>query len=449
MTETDYMIYPKQFRSVKIPIEKRYCFFLMPFNEVFDEIYGALKEQLTKIGYTCNRADELTSSKPIINKILVEISKAQYVIVDLTGCNPNVFYELGITHTLKDAQNVLLLKQKDSSVPFDITHLQYHEYNQNNLIQLCSTVKKFITEGRYVSDFYDALNAHGIFQQSHNNQEIFLNYLQQKLRATDIITLTNILYNQSEEYSHKDEENILNTYQSIIYDVINEKKTEILPEILRLYGELLASCKDLDIVEIHINAFLNESFIHYNLSASDIDSYKTDLVVLLAEKRKLSNITLSWMINYFKKSKAATIDLNRYKLESFLMNYNYDEVNDLICNALLDKDCHVREHFADIAGEKRLSMAENNLRIKLINENNFYTARSIIEAMGKIGNVESIRFIFNWLSQNKQEIISTKNYFVFRHAHIAITKLDNTHDMRYVREFNDLYGVYINEETIL
>lgn len=154
----DYMIYPKQFRSAKIPIEKNYCFFLMPFQEKFDSIYGIIKDMLIDYGYICNRADELTGSKPIINKILTEILKAQYIVVDLTDCNPNVFYELGITHTFKDAQNVLLLKQKNSNVPFDITHLQYREYNPTNPKQLVSIIREFISNNKYISEFYEALN---------------------------------------------------------------------------------------------------------------------------------------------------------------------------------------------------------------------------------------------------------------------------------------------------
>ena len=81
----DYLIYPKQFRAAKIPIEKNRCFFLMPFSEPFDVIYGTVKDILMGSGYTCNRVDEITDSKPIISKILVEILKAQYIIVDLNS----------------------------------------------------------------------------------------------------------------------------------------------------------------------------------------------------------------------------------------------------------------------------------------------------------------------------------------------------------------------------
>ena len=105
----DYKIYPKQFKNVKIPIEKNRCFFIMPFAKEFDIVYGELKSLLGEDGYICTRVDEISGSTPIINKILTELLRAQFVIVDLTNCNPNVFYELGIAHTFKDAENIFLL----------------------------------------------------------------------------------------------------------------------------------------------------------------------------------------------------------------------------------------------------------------------------------------------------------------------------------------------------
>ena len=102
---------------------------LMPFDKIFDLIYGTIKSELQDNGYICNRADEIHGSYPIMNKILTEILKSQYIIADLTNLNPNVFYELGIAHTFKDAQNILLIKQKQFKCPFDITHLTYIEYD--------------------------------------------------------------------------------------------------------------------------------------------------------------------------------------------------------------------------------------------------------------------------------------------------------------------------------
>lgn len=73
----DYMIYPKQFRSAKIPIEKNYCFFLMPFQEKFDSIYGTIKDMLIDYGYICNRADELSKQQQPLPKMTKQPSVFQ------------------------------------------------------------------------------------------------------------------------------------------------------------------------------------------------------------------------------------------------------------------------------------------------------------------------------------------------------------------------------------
>lgn len=444
----DYMIYPKQFRSAKIPTEKNYCFFLMPFHERFDIVYGAVKEQLMSSGFVCNRADELSGSKPIINKILTEILRAQYIIVDLTDCNPNVFYELGITHTFKDAQNVLLIKQRDSKVPFDITHLQYQEYNPNNLKQLTSLIKKFITTNQYISDFYEALSVRGIIGIVHDNHEEFLDYLQNRL-GQDIVTITKILNHQCSELEEAVIEDSLDRYQLLVHRVIDARRFDLLPGILRLYAELLISCSSYMIAETHVSFFLNGFFTQHKLSEAEIQNYQTDMAVALAEQKKLLTIVLPWIINYFNRSKAASIDLNRYKLEAFLMTTEFEEVNRAIINSVFSSDCHIREHLADIIGEKRLTVAEDALCRQLSAEENYYTAVSIIEALGKLSHSDALIYIEQWLEMHSKDIIASKMFSVFRHAQNAVVRLDNTPTGDHRKKFAQQFGQYVTMDIPL
>ncbi|GKI13906.1 hypothetical protein CE91St44_03910 [Oscillospiraceae bacterium] len=444
----DYMIYPKQFRAAKIPTEKNYCFFLMPFHERFDLVYGAVKEQLMNCGFVCNRADELSGSKPIINKILTEILRAQYIVVDLTDCNPNVFYELGIAHTFKDAQNVLLIKQKDSKVPFDITHLQYQEYSAANLKQLTSMIKEFISNNQCISEFYEALNVRGIIGVIHDNHEDFLDYLRLRL-GEDITTITTILNYHGGDLNEAAIEDTLDRYQLLIHRVFDSNRKELLSGVLRLYEELLISCSSYMVAETHVSFFLNGFFAQHKLSVSEAQSYQTDLAVALAQKKKLLPIVLPWIINYFTRSKAAVIDLNRYKLEAFLMTSDYEEVNRSITNALFAQDCHIREHLADIIGEKRLVSAKDALCRQLAAEENFYTAVSIMEAIGKIGDTGGITHIEQWICAHKQDIVTSKMYFVFRHAYNAMIKLDSTPEGTYRERFIRNYGQYVTDNVPL
>ena len=336
----DYMIYPKQFRSAKIPVEKNRCFFLMPFHQSFDLIYGTVKDILMENGFVCNRVDEITDSKPIINKILVEILSAQYIVVDLTGGNPNVFYELGITHTFKDSQNVLLIKQKDTDAPFDIRHLQYREYNSNNLKQLAAIIRDFIAKNQRFSEFHEALNVHGIISIVHDNHEEFLDYLNTEM-GNDIVTLTSILNYRETETDEKSVSDTLDRYSSIVHKAIDTRRKDLLPGILKLYTELLSSCSSLATAEIHVSLYLGSFFSQHSLSPFEVCGYQTNLVVALAEKKKMLTIVMPWIIGYLSKSKAASIDLNRYKLEALLLMADDEEINRVITNSLFSNDCHI------------------------------------------------------------------------------------------------------------
>jgi hypothetical protein len=55
-----------------------------------------------------------------------KLMEARVVVADLTTKNPNVFYELGLAHTL--GHEVVLLTQNMDEIPFDLRHLRCHDY---------------------------------------------------------------------------------------------------------------------------------------------------------------------------------------------------------------------------------------------------------------------------------------------------------------------------------
>jgi len=81
---------------------KAFCFILMPFHEDFDDIYRlGIKDACTAAGAYCERVDEQTFHERILDRIYNQIAKADLVIADMTGRNPNVFYEVGYAHALE------------------------------------------------------------------------------------------------------------------------------------------------------------------------------------------------------------------------------------------------------------------------------------------------------------------------------------------------------------
>lgn len=298
------------------------------------------------------------------------------------------------------------------------------------------------------SEFHEALNVHGIISLVHDNQDAFVNYLHNNM-GDDIITLTSMLNFRETDVADKNVETALDRYVAMVHRIIDNRRMELLPGVLKLYSELLISCSSLAVAELHVSIYLGSFFAQHNLPYSEISSYQTDMVVALAEKRKMLTIVLPWIIGYFSKSKAASIDLNRYKLEALLLTSDVEEINRAITNALFSNDCHIREHMADIIGEKQLHSAGNALCRQLLSEENYYTAVSIMEALGKLNYGVGLASIEEWLIAHGQDIIERKTYSVFRHAQNAIIRLDYSPDGCQRGKFAQKYAKYIAENVPL
>ena len=111
-------------------IEGQLVSVMMPFDAGFAPIYAAIQQA----GIACNlltrRADEIWEAPGIIQDVVNLIDRARIVVCDLTGRNPNVFYEAGIAHTL--GREVIIITQSEHDVPFDLRHLRYIRYLNNN-----------------------------------------------------------------------------------------------------------------------------------------------------------------------------------------------------------------------------------------------------------------------------------------------------------------------------
>jgi len=118
------------FQGREFLVEDRLCFVLMPFREPFYRIYeDHIKPTLEAAGLQVIKADDLFTPTAIIEDIWEYINRSRLLVADVTGRNPNVFYELGIAHTVgKDA---IILTQDENDIPFDLRHLRHFRYTDN------------------------------------------------------------------------------------------------------------------------------------------------------------------------------------------------------------------------------------------------------------------------------------------------------------------------------
>lgn len=102
---------------------------MMPFSGGFAAVYEAIEGAVGAVGMRCNRADNIWEHHTVIQDVVSLIDRSRVVICDLSGRNPNVFYEAGISHTL--GREVILITQHSDDVPFDLRHIRYLPYLNN------------------------------------------------------------------------------------------------------------------------------------------------------------------------------------------------------------------------------------------------------------------------------------------------------------------------------
>lgn len=120
---------PNVFQVPDAYVEPDLVALMMPFAAEFDSVHAAIKSVCAKVRLRCIRVDDIWEESVLVQDIFSLIFRAQAVIVDFSGRNPNVMYETGIAHTL--GKHVLPITQSIGDVPFDLSHHRVVKYLPN------------------------------------------------------------------------------------------------------------------------------------------------------------------------------------------------------------------------------------------------------------------------------------------------------------------------------
>jgi hypothetical protein len=102
-------------------------FVLMSFKPELRPVYEDHILNVTKsLNLLAKRADDFFGAHHIMSDVWEAINSARVIIADCTERNPNVFYEVGVAHTL--GRTVILITQNGSDVPFDLQAIRYIQY---------------------------------------------------------------------------------------------------------------------------------------------------------------------------------------------------------------------------------------------------------------------------------------------------------------------------------
>lgn len=122
------------------------AFVLMPFQDPFNKYYNSIiLPSIREAGFNGLRADQIFGPTEIVQDIWKAINEAEIIIAELTTKNPNVMYELGLSHAI--GKSVIMLSQGIDDIPFDLRSLRciiYDTIEPDWAEKLKESIKKYI-----------------------------------------------------------------------------------------------------------------------------------------------------------------------------------------------------------------------------------------------------------------------------------------------------------------
>ena len=105
-----------------------------------------------------SRSDYLNQPGLITSQIIKGIKEAGFVIADLTGHNPNVYYELGFCHTIN--KPTILMQSDNTNLPFDVGGIRtiFYNFDVSKVNEVKENLKSHILNIENKNEFYNPIS---------------------------------------------------------------------------------------------------------------------------------------------------------------------------------------------------------------------------------------------------------------------------------------------------
>ena len=213
------------------------CFVVSPIGETDSEIRSnadkLFKYIISPVCESCGfepvRVDQINDSDSITQTIIDKLLSSELVIADISGHNPNVFFEMGYRKCTD--KPIIHLKKKGETIPFDVNTVRTFEYDLTDLDNVEET-KKRLEQTIGTFSFENKTNALGQ-DEEHNKQLFFQSILTMLYQIQDSIT------ELKEQINKKDTETIQAIMQTSLNNAQKEESTDVvmmktlLPELIK------------------------------------------------------------------------------------------------------------------------------------------------------------------------------------------------------------------------
>lgn len=397
-------IYPKVAAARWVTVNVGTCFLLMPFAGEMRAVHAAIKGVCASLNIKCERADDIYSQRPIFSTILESIMSSEVIIADLTGKNPNVFYETGIAHSLRESQSVILTAQSLNDVPFDLRHLPIVLYSLENLQKFELELERRIRQSRSATSgmnfasrylfplHFQAHDVKSFIDYANELSEPFFSLLARSIRTEESETADLVTEVQVEEVFR---------VLSLVAEANNGRWRRI-ADYLKL--EILTSEHLFEVTREKCLAHLQHSTVsQFDIHDRNEDYFKTELCFKLIGRDLAKTGAITWLLEYLHNPRMGNVDVIRYKIETYIVESDDQDLSASLISLLASDAPSVRENAADMIGQKSIPNAGHHLGNALAVEEDPYAARSMITALARQDANGAIDQIVDWISRHNDK----------------------------------------------
>ena len=122
-------------------VERNTVFVLMsmdPSDPSLTDVCNAIKEVCAQFDLQAYRIDDTEPRDQITGKILALIASSEFILADLSGERPNVYYEVGYAHAI--GKHPILQRRVGTKLHFDLSVHNVPEYH--NITELKATLRR-------------------------------------------------------------------------------------------------------------------------------------------------------------------------------------------------------------------------------------------------------------------------------------------------------------------